>query len=215
MILKRKSKKEESRINRQLSKADTNKINKKILDDATKKSNYLIDKINAINVSICGFCFSDSQQSYQTSMVSPLENNLKILSSELLECFPILNCNVFRLESFGDLINSIQAMNYINFAYSNPHTTFTLWTKNPHFLKVAIDKLGKPGNLIIIQSSQFLNKVESPKYTFIDGIFTVYAKYYLLRHPEIKINCGARHCLSCLKCYTKKDDVFYINELLK
>ena len=37
---------------------------------------------------------------------------------------------------------------------------------------------------------------------------------YLKEHPEIKINCGKRHCLSCLNCYDD-NDIIYINELLK
>ena len=71
----------------------------------------------------------------------------------------------------------------------------------------------KPKNLIIIQSSFFLNIVDPIKDMWVDKVFTVFTKEFAIVH-DIKINCGARHCLSCQTCYTNNDTI-YINELLK
>ena len=72
----------------------------------------------------------------------------------------------------------------------------------------------KPDNLNILISALYLNKsIDIAKYNFADKIFTVYDKTYIEKN-QIEINCGARDCMSWLKCYTK-NNVKYINEKLK
>ena len=48
-------------------------------------------------------------------------------------------------------------------------------------------------------------------YEFIDKVFTVYDD---ANAGGVNINCGARDCATCGRCYLKNDTVF-INEKLK
>lgn len=167
--------------------------------------------------SICSKCYAKSLVAFRKSLRKVLEKNTRVLTSIVIpvKYWPVINDRVFRFESFGDLNNSIQVINYFNFCLKNPETLFALWTKNPEFIAAAIaDGHAKPENLIIIQSSKHINVVDEPRYDFIDGVFTVYDAEYIEKH-DIAINCGARHCLSCMRCYTKHEGVFYINEKLK
>lgn len=182
-------------------------------------------KKNAMVVnSICSNCFSMSMHDmYGDNFYNKLHFNTLLYSVAVLpvEVLPeIRNAQIFRLESFGDLNNSIQVVNYFNICKKNikNHVRFALWTKNPHFIYQAINAGNKkPSNLNIVFSSLFLNnngKGIMKKYSFIDKVFTVYTLEYLLAHPEIKINCGSRDCFSCQRCYKKGSDPV-VNELLK
>ena len=57
------------------------------------------------------------------------------------------------------------------------------------------------------------NRRRSPGYDFIDKIFTVYDKNYI-NARDVNINCGAKSCLTCHKCYVRSKTK-YINEKLK
>jgi len=146
-----------------------------------------------------------------------MERNAEILRAEIIpaEKWPTTTGVIFRLESFGDLGNWIQAANYLNFARKNPQTRFSLYTKNPRFIAEAIAKgYEKPENLIIVFSSLFLNSRAKAPYPFIDKVFTVYESED--KAPD-GINCGARNCFACQRCYraSKPGEVEQIAELLK
>ena len=154
------------------------------------------------------------------SLREHLADNSKILSETLLEGreVPVTNELIYRFESFGDLYNATHLKNYVTIATRNPYTKFALWTKNIWILDEVFNKEGieKPENLIIIISSPLMNKTmafDREKYWMVDHVFTVYDKDYIASN-DVEINCGARNCLSCRKCYTD-DSVFYINEQLK
>ena len=157
--------------------------------------------------SICEKCFAANMfKMYGKGFSDCFKKNTEVLTSEIIPVkeWPIVNYRVFRLESFGDLQNKIQVENYFNFAKRNQGTTFALWTKNPEFIAQAIASGNKkPKNLIIIQSSCFINKEDEKKYDFIDKVFTVYDKKYI-KENGIEINCGARNCLECGRCYSKR-----------
>lgn len=178
----------------------------------------------AIPGSICEYCFSmDMHETYGDNFYNKLHFNTLLYSVVVLpvDVLPeIRNVQYFRLESFGDLNNDIQVINYFNIVKKNAKNKvkFALWTKNPRFIDQAI-KAGykKPSNINIVYSSLFLNNGGAgiiKKYPFIGKVFTVYTLDYLLAHPEIKINCGARDCFSCARCYKKGGDMI-VNELLK
>lgn len=178
----------------------------------------------AIPGSICENCFSMAMHDmYGDNFYNKLHLNTLLYSVVVLpvDVLPeIRNVQYFRLESFGDLNNDIQVINYFNIVKKNAknRVRFALWSKNPRFIDQAI-KAGhkKPGNINIIFSSLFLNNNGQgimKKYSFIDKVFTVYTLDYLLTHPEIKINCGSRDCFSCSRCYKKGGDPV-VNELLK
>ena len=173
------------------------------------------------DVAVCKHCFSARMQKRYANLREKLERNTEFLTKTELkaEDIPFLNMAFFRFESFGDLNNTLQVKNYFLIAEQNKHCTMALWTKNPWIIADAIEEYGieKPDNLIIILSSVLLNvSVDADqvaqKYPFIDKVFTVYDK----EHAEsVNINCGARSCATCQRCYHKADGIEYVNELLK
>lgn len=161
---------------------------------------------------ICFHCYANSQLRRWKSMQEPLERNSELLNGAVLDndLIPTINASLFRFESFGDIGSVTHVINLFNICKANPRTEFALWTKNPWLIDAAI-KQGhtKPDNLVVIQSSMFINKRDVPKYDFIDKTFTVYDKT-----QDVEINCGARSCITCQKCY-HKNGIDDIRELLK
>ncbi len=166
---------------------------------------------------ICNKCYAQRQMKMYKNMCKCLEKNTEVLTTKefKVEEMPLLNASLFRLESFSDLNNEVQLINYFNLCRANKHTNFALWTKNPFIIENVL-KIGykKPTNLQIVLSSPYLNKVEdADKYDFVDKVFTVFDKNYIEEH-NVKINCGSKKCLACKKCYLK-NSIRYINEKLK
>ncbi len=174
--------------------------------------------------SICAFCFSAKMlnNSFYKSLRKRLEHNTRVLTTRVLDVveWPLINAHSFRLESFGDLQNTTQCINYFNFCNVNKIVNFALWTKNPFIIANTI-RAGyeKPENLIIVYSSPIINKaVDLQKmqnvFPFIDKVFTVWDSAESAVNAGVKINCGAAACIKCLQCY-KKDGENVISELLK
>lgn len=164
--------------------------------------------------SICSKCFADTTVRRYSALNTNMERNTLILTTTLysVEDMPIINAAIFRLESFGDLINDIQCINYFRLCKANPHVRFALWTKNPGIVRRALKQESKPGNLVILLSSHKIGeKVNPARFDFVDKTFTVYRKNEM---PPEKINCGARACLACQRCYSK-DTENEIREYLK
>lgn len=181
---------------------------------------HCIERMNS-DVAVCKHCFSARMQKRYKTLREKLERNTELLTKTELqpEDIPFLNAAFFRFEAFGDLNNTLQVKNYFMIAEQNPHCMMTLWTKNPWIIADAMEEYGitKPENFIVILSSVLLNvsadadQVTS-KYPFIDKVFTVYDK----EHAEnVTINCGARSCATCQRCYHKTAGLEYVNELLK
>lgn len=166
---------------------------------------------------VCSKCYSQTQMKCYTNMQKCFEKNTQILTESVInkEYLPYINVALFRLESFGDIQNEIQVINYFNLCKKNKHVKFALWTKNPAIIDRAIKNGNKkPKNLQIVLSSHYLNKQEDVnKWDFVDKIFTVYTKDYIKEHGIIT-NCKAESCLACQKCYHKNNEI-YINEELR
>ena len=181
------------------------------------KGNAQCQKNAQIKGSICEHCFSFAMMKRYTNLDTCMERNAQILRAGILPAdqIPTTTGVIFRFESFGDLGNWMQAANYIQIATRNPQTRFSLYTKNPRFIAEAIAKgYEKPANLVIVFSSLFLNAQARPPYPFIDKVFTVYDSEE--KAPN-GINCGARSCFTCQRCYraSKPGEVEQIAELLK
>lgn len=177
-------------------------------------------KYAKIKGSICEKCYAQRQLRTYTTMQPCLERNTKLLTESILpkEELPLVNACFFRFEAFGDLINENQVINYFNICKVNPYTHFALWTKNPHIIAKALENTKKPKNLQIIWSSLLIDKtvpldVLQKKYPFIDKTFTVYSKK-AIKEGNVEINCGAKNCFKCHKCYLKNNETV-INEKLK
>lgn len=167
---------------------------------------------------VCSHCYAQRQMKIYKNLEKCLRRNTEILTTHVLEKdeIPFINAAFFRFESFGDLNNEIQVENYFNIAKKNKHTKFALWTKNPWIIEKVINNGGKkPSNLQIVYSSPVINMCDDKQtvYPFIDKIFTAYSKEYI-KENNIDINCGAKSCLACHRCYVKSKEKF-INEKLK
>ena len=169
---------------------------------------------------VCSHCYAQRQMLIYKNLEKCLIKNTEILTKKVLEDYelPIINALYFRLEAFGDLNNTTQVINYFNLCKKNPGVRFALWTKNLWLIDSVIhhDHINKPRNLNIIYSSPFLNESNENifvLYPFIDKVFTVYEKEFIKKN-DIEINCGAKNCLTCAKCY-KKNKLKFINEKLK
>lgn len=170
--------------------------------------------------SICSHCYAMTYMKMRKSLKEHLLENAQILTkTELVgREIPVTNDLIYRFESFGDLQNEQHLRNFIAIANRNPYTTFGLWTKNIWFLDNVFKKQGveKPSNMRVIVSSPLLNevlKIDREERPYIDHVFTVFDKNFI-KQEKIEINCGARSCLTCGKCY-KNDTEFLINEELK
>lgn len=172
----------------------------------------------AVPGSVCAKCYAARQLAYQSTTREKMERNAEVLREPIpAEAIPKINAALFRFEAFGDVATPAQVENYFRIAAANKRTRFALWTKNAGIVAQAIrDGAKKPANLVIIYSSPLLNKPSENAFKvwgFIDKVFTVYDEQAIKR-GKININCGARNCLECGKCYNKSGAKF-INEKLK
>lgn len=176
-------------------------------------------KLSKIEGAICAHCYAQRGLSYMRGPREAYVKNGKILSSGVIprDELPFINAFFCRLESHGDLINETHLQNYVNLCKKNKHCKFSLWTKAFDLVYSYFSVHKTPSNLTIVFSSLMVNqRMDIERYKAIGlkcKVFTVYDKQYLKAHPEVKINCGARSCITCAKCYTSKEEV--INEIQK
>lgn len=183
-------------------------------------NNPLCQKNKKIEGSICQKCYVVKALRYKNNQKAFIENAEILTKNKIpLEFLPIINAAYFRFEAFGELINETQLINYINICKKNKNTSFALWTKNYKMILDFFNKHKAPNNLTILLSSLFINNplnIENFKHLKIKNlkVFSVYDKEYI-QNNNIKINCGSKKCITCLKCYKKNDKTEYINEVLK
>lgn len=170
---------------------------------------------------ICHECFSMNMQSVRKELRDKLMRNAFLFNTVLIpvEKMPLLNCSIFRFESFGDLISDMQFENYLNLTERNPGTTFTIWSKNMWIMRRVFKYRPKPKNLIIVYSCPAIDKPVTLEqiqacFPFVDRTFTVYTKAGS-KAQNVKINCGNKKCIECRTCYNKRSKVKAVNELLK
>lgn len=188
----------------------TTSVTKNPLCDARRKC----DKM------VCKHCYANTGLKLHPYVRECYERNTDVLTTVLIpeEDMPLLGSpsGYFRFESHGDLINEIQVVNYFRMAKMNPQMKCALWTKNPWIIRSAMKNYGieKPANLVIIGSSYYTDKaMQYSAYDFIDKVFTVYKKATATANG-IEINCGARSCAECGRCYENKGGRD-VSELLK
>jgi hypothetical protein len=152
-----------------------------------------------------------------------LENNTAILTRELTfseikeiaKCF--LNTSIVRFESFGDLNNETQLLNYIRIARAARHTRFALFTKQYSIVRKYFES-GKrfPDNVTLILSSPFIDHVLTE--SFVDAFKQYHRRVITFTVTRDKdnpgINCGKRRCIECRNCYDAKNPKSVI-ELIK
>lgn len=161
----------------------------------------------------CGACYDLLMKKRYKNLNAAHAKNSDAMINVLLPtaALPRVNAAYFRLNAGGELWNVTHAVNMLRIARHNPHTSFALWTHEPKLVIEAIKKEGKPSNIKLIYSSQNFNKRDRlPRY--FDKVFTVYTKE---EATSVEINCGARKCFDCLKCYDPNNKTVFINELKK
>lgn len=171
---------------------------------------------------VCKDCYANRLEDKRDNLSLKLADNTAFLGAEIypVDYWPVMNYLYFRFESFGDVLPGKagynQICNYFNLCRRNPETRFALWTKNPVIIdRVLKSGVTKPVNLQIVFSSYFVNRADSKimdHFGFIDKVFTVYDKKS--GYNDGRINCGAKHCRTCLHCY-KDNGITEISEKLK
>jgi len=181
-------------------------------------------KLNqSIKGSICEHCYADTMR--KTVAYKLALNTLVLCTWEFpYEMIGIVPASKLRFESFSDLFNETQIVNYLNIAKKNTHLNSALWTKRPELLHRAIVNRfngTKPENLSVVVSSLFVNTPIDIKGKYmladntdmVDHVFTVYTADYAYTH-NINVQCGKSICIVCGLCYSRKTE-YYINEVIK
>lgn len=179
---------------------------------------------------ICKDCYAAAGASRWKLLAQSLETNYLILNNflldkEVLSTIPVPSTNgKARIESHGDVASEICAINHTRMVDSHPHLMWGLWSKNLEFYRDVFETEGKPDNMIFIASSPMENVVmELPDWAkkYVDHVFTVFTEEYA-KANAIAINCGTweghdldHRCKNCMKCYTKGNTDYYLNELKK
>ena len=191
-----------------------NSINTSVLNnqfcDKMRKGN---DVLKRTELSIvCEACYAATLEKQYTNLHTAITRNDSLLSDAPLEKrqLPVIMDRVLRFHSLGELINIQHLENFCTIANYNPETFFTLWTKRTDLINKYFSENDKPLNLSLIYSSPRVGKIESLPLHF-DKVFTVHAKKP--SNENIDINCHSK-CKDCMLCY-KKNDVIYINEIIK
>lgn len=150
---------------------------------------------------ICGYCYDDAQESRWKNVENRHGLNMRILSAidftlEELATLPITA--ICRFNSSGDVPNETYARNCIKIAMSHPYAKTALWAKNVPDCEKAFDELGKPANMIFVQSSLLIG-IPCKRSKYADYTFTVYPDE---QTTQAAINSGARECngKKCREC---------------
>lgn len=157
---------------------------------------------------ICGYCYDYAQEhSFRgANIVNRHTLNMLIMSSVEFtkEELRLVNTSyINRVNSSGDTPNVTYAKNMLNIAYVNPGEKFAYWAKNKKAVIAACDELGKPGNMILIQSSVIIGKPEKLA-KYFDYVFTVYATKEETENALANgaCECNGKKCKACgYKCY--------------
>lgn len=159
---------------------------------------------------ICRYCYADKTMAMYPRLADSLENNTRILTRELTfaEVRKIaqyfVNIAIARFESFGDLNNETQLLNYIRIARAARHTKFALFTKQYSIVKKYFES-GKrfPDNVTLVLSSPYIDHVlAEPLVASFKQYHRRVITFTVTRdHENPGINCGQRRCVQCRNCY--------------
>jgi hypothetical protein len=172
---------------------------------------------------ICTHCYVDKTMAMYPRLEVSLTNNTEVLTKRELTTSEIkaianqfLNVSIVRFESFGDLNNETQLLNYIRLARAARHTRFALFTKQYQIVKKYFES-GKrfPDNVTLILSSPYIDHVLHE--SFVNEFKQYHRRVITFTVTRDKanpnINCGKRKCVECRNCYdakTPKNVIEYI-----
>ena len=153
---------------------------------------------------------------------------LGTIANEIVQALRKNHTTLFRIEAFGDLTSTTQALNYLRICalvYSlkrNKKIKIALWTKNYDFLLKAwnqltdTEKVNNRKILSVVLSSVFigipLNEHIREK---VQNALGMPVKVFTVKAENTGINCGKRSCASCQKCYDAYNGITDIWEFIK
>lgn len=157
---------------------------------------------------ICAKCYDYAQEHgfKGPNMLNRHTLNMVIMSSveftrEELARIPASKIN--RVNSSGDTPNTTYAINMLNLAHVNRYFNFAYWVKNTAAVIAAVEKVGKPKNMILVQSSCIIGRpAKLAKY--FDYVFTVYESEEAVKNAIVSgaMSCNGTKCQECgYKCY--------------
>ena len=155
---------------------------------------------------ICRGCYDFAQEQYKINAKNRHALTAQILSTFEFTIDEMRMLGLFglvRFNSSGDVVNAIHARNYVRMAYAHPETRFTLWAKNVQAVNIAFDDLGKPANMIFIQSSPLIG-FPAKRSRYADYTFTVYPDKETTEKAIAGgcMPCNGRKCKECgFACY--------------
>lgn len=169
---------------------------------------------------ICNYCYDFAQEQYKIQALNRHTLNMLIMSTveftvEELATLPATG--IIRIDSSGDTPNLIYARNMIKICYAFPHSHVGYWAKNASPVISACDDLGKPSNLILVQSSVLIGR-SAKKAKYFDYVFTVYPDKDMTLEAMANgaAECNGKKCRDCgYKCYFGTHDSENIAELLR
>jgi len=174
---------------------------------------------------ICGYCYDYSQEhGYKgVNIVNRHTLNMIIMSEieftvDELKMLPVAAIN--RINSSGDVPNVTYARNMIKLCFAFQFVKFAFWAKNTAAVIAAVDELGKPENVTLVQSSLIIGKPAALA-KYFDFVFTVY-----LTRDDVDAavaagagECNGKKCMDCgYSCYLdvwKKAGIVNIAEYLR
>ena len=146
---------------------------------------------------ICKSCYSYYMlQTFRKNCADSWQANSELLSKKRTDLeLPYVNAatGAARFHSHGEIINKEHVRNFFKIARKQPDYIFTLWTKKHSIVNSVINEQGKPNNLLLVYSNEFINsKVSLPKN--FDKVFNV-----VTDENNKNINCHGK-CRDCMLC---------------
>ena len=169
---------------------------------------------------ICNGCYDMAQEAYRINVLNRHTLNMLIMMTveftvDELRMLPATAID--RVNSSGDTPNEIYARNMLKLCFAFPHAHFAYWAKNTPPVVAACRALGKPSNLILVQSSCEIG-IPAKKAPFFDYVFTVYPDKETCEMAIIEgaSACNGKKCRDCgYKCYFGTHESDNIAEVLR
>lgn len=169
---------------------------------------------------ICGYCYDHAQENRWINTRNRHGLNLLIMSATDYtedELSRLSLTEFTRINSSGETPNDIFARNNFRIANTKKWAHFGYWAKNKAPVLQAVDDLGKPDNLKLIQSSVHIGKADK-KEKYFDYVFTVYPdeETTLAAIKAGASPCNGKKCITCgRKCYLGTHKSNHIAEVLR
>ena len=156
---------------------------------------------------VCAHCYDHAQEAYRSGVLNRHTLNMLIMATVdfTVDELAFLTAGLYnRVNSSGDAPNDTYAANMIKYAIAHPASRVSIWTKNAMAYIHAVEKYGKPANVIMIYSSYCTDK-PMPLPRHFDYVFTVYkdAAKVAAAIAAGACECNGKKCKDCgYKCYT-------------